>query len=65
MGESEFLTAEQAGQLLHMRADSVTRKIRRREIPAVDEEQTSQPGVPPWLAGPPERFRYIASSAEA
>jgi excisionase family DNA binding protein len=35
MGESELLTAEQAGQLLHMRADSITRKIRRREIPAV------------------------------
>jgi excisionase family DNA binding protein len=35
MGESELLTAEQAGAVLHMRADSVTRKIRRREIPAV------------------------------
>ena len=35
MGESELLTAEQAGELLHMRADSITRKIRRREIPAV------------------------------
>jgi excisionase family DNA binding protein len=35
MGESELLTAEQAGEVLHMRADSVTRKIRRREIPAV------------------------------
>jgi excisionase family DNA binding protein len=35
MGEAELLTAEQASKLLHMRADSVTRKIRRREIPAV------------------------------
>jgi excisionase family DNA binding protein len=35
MGEAELLTAEQAGELLHMRADSVTRKIRNREIPAV------------------------------
>ena len=35
MGESNLLTAEQAGELLHMRADSVTRKIRRQEIPAV------------------------------
>jgi excisionase family DNA binding protein len=35
MGEAELLTAEQAAKLLHMRADSVTRKIRRREIPAV------------------------------
>ena len=35
MGKSEFLTAEQVGELLHMRADSVTRKIRRRENPAI------------------------------
>jgi excisionase family DNA binding protein len=35
MGESELSTAEQAGEVLHMRADSVTRKIRRREVPAV------------------------------
>jgi len=35
MGESELLTAKQAGRLLHMRADSITRKIRRHEIPAV------------------------------
>jgi hypothetical protein len=35
MGESELSTAEQAGEVLHMRADSVTRKIRLREVPAV------------------------------
>lgn len=35
MGEAELMTAEQAGKLLHMRADSITRKIRRGEIPAV------------------------------
>lgn len=35
MGESELLTAQQVGELLHMRADSITRKIRRREIEAV------------------------------
>jgi excisionase family DNA binding protein len=35
MSESELLTAEQASQLLHMRADSITRKIRNHEIPAV------------------------------
>jgi excisionase family DNA binding protein len=35
MGEADLVTAEQAGKLLHMRADSITRKIRRGEIPAV------------------------------
>jgi excisionase family DNA binding protein len=35
MSDADLLTAEQAGKLLHMRADSITRKIRRREIPAV------------------------------
>jgi excisionase family DNA binding protein len=35
MGEADTVTAEQAGQLLHMRPDSITRKIRRGEIPAV------------------------------
>jgi excisionase family DNA binding protein len=35
MGEPEHLTAAQAGELLHMRADSVTRRIRRGQLPAV------------------------------
>jgi excisionase family DNA binding protein len=35
MGESELLTAAQVGAVLHMRADSVVRKIRRGQIPAV------------------------------
>jgi excisionase family DNA binding protein len=35
MGEADLVTAEQAGKLLHMRPDSITRKIRRGEIPAV------------------------------
>ena len=35
MSDADLLTAEQAGKLLHMRADSITRKIRKREIPAV------------------------------
>jgi excisionase family DNA binding protein len=35
MSDADLLTAEQAGKLLHMRPDSITRKIRRHEIPAV------------------------------
>jgi excisionase family DNA binding protein len=35
MGEPDLLTAEQAGKVLHMRADSITRKIRLGHIPAV------------------------------
>jgi excisionase family DNA binding protein len=31
----ELLTTEQAAAVLHMRKDSLARKIRRREIPAV------------------------------
>ena len=27
MGETDLLTADQAGKLLHMRADSITRKL--------------------------------------
>jgi excisionase family DNA binding protein len=58
MGESDLLTAAQAGELLHMRTDSVTRKIRRHEIPAVKVgrqwlirketlEAILQPSIPP------------------
>jgi excisionase family DNA binding protein len=35
MGTEELLTTEQAAAVLHMRPDSVVRKIRRRQIPAV------------------------------
>jgi excisionase family DNA binding protein len=35
MGTEELLTAAQAGQVLHMRPDSIARKIRRGQIPAV------------------------------
>jgi excisionase family DNA binding protein len=31
----EFLTASQVGEILHMRPDSVVRKIKRGDIPAV------------------------------
>jgi excisionase family DNA binding protein len=34
-GTGEILTAEQAAEMLHMRADSLARKLRRREIPGV------------------------------
>jgi excisionase family DNA binding protein len=34
-GTGEILTAEQAAEILHMRADSLARKLRRREIPGV------------------------------
>ena len=35
MGTEELLTTEQVGIVLHMRPDSVVRKIRRGQIPAV------------------------------
>jgi excisionase family DNA binding protein len=35
MSTEEMLTTEQAAAALHMRPDSLVRKIRRREIPAV------------------------------
>jgi excisionase family DNA binding protein len=35
MSTEEMLTSEQAAAALHMRPDSLVRKIRRREIPAV------------------------------
>ena len=35
MGTEELLTTAQAGLVLHMRPDSVVRKIKRGEIPAV------------------------------
>jgi excisionase family DNA binding protein len=35
MSTEEMLTTEQAAAALHMRPDSIVRKIRRREIPAV------------------------------
>ncbi len=35
MGESELLTAAQVGEILQLRVESVARKIRRGEIPAV------------------------------
>jgi excisionase family DNA binding protein len=35
MSTEEMLTTEQAAATLHMRPDSLVRKIRRQEIPAV------------------------------
>jgi excisionase family DNA binding protein len=35
MSTQELLTAAQVAEILHMRADSVVRKIRNGEIPAV------------------------------
>jgi excisionase family DNA binding protein len=35
MSTEEMLTTEQAAAALHMRPDSLVRKIRRQEIPAV------------------------------
>jgi excisionase family DNA binding protein len=35
MGTHELMTAAQVGELLHMRSDSVVRKIKHGEIPAV------------------------------
>jgi excisionase family DNA binding protein len=35
MSAEEMLTTEQAAAALHMRPDSLVRKIRRHEIPAV------------------------------
>jgi excisionase family DNA binding protein len=35
MSTEDVLTTEQAAAALHMRKDSLARKIRRREIPAV------------------------------
>jgi excisionase family DNA binding protein len=35
MGEQELLTTAQVGLVLHMRPDSVVRKIKRGDIPAV------------------------------
>jgi excisionase family DNA binding protein len=35
MGMQNLLTAAQVGAILHMRPDSVVRKIKRGEIPAV------------------------------
>jgi excisionase family DNA binding protein len=35
MGTEEMLTTEQAAAALHMRPDSLVRKIRRQQIPAV------------------------------
>jgi excisionase family DNA binding protein len=35
MSTQELLTAAQVGEVLHMRPDSVVRKIKRGEIPAV------------------------------
>jgi excisionase family DNA binding protein len=35
MGEGTLLTTAEAAEILRMRPDSVARKIKRREIPAV------------------------------
>jgi excisionase family DNA binding protein len=35
MGTQELLTTAQVAEVLHMRADSIVRKINRGEIPAV------------------------------
>jgi excisionase family DNA binding protein len=35
MSTEEMLTTEQAAAVLHMRPDSLVRKIRRQQIPAV------------------------------
>jgi excisionase family DNA binding protein len=35
MSTEEMLTTEQAAEILHMRPDSLVRKIRRQQIPAV------------------------------
>jgi excisionase family DNA binding protein len=35
MSTAELLTTEQVGEVLHMKADTVARKIHRGEIPAV------------------------------
>jgi excisionase family DNA binding protein len=35
MSTEELLTTEQAAAMLHMRPDSLARKIRRRQVPAV------------------------------
>jgi excisionase family DNA binding protein len=35
MSTQELLTAAQVGEVLHMRSDSIVRKIKRGEIPAV------------------------------
>jgi excisionase family DNA binding protein len=35
MGESELLTTEQVAEILHMKRDTISRKIWRREIPAI------------------------------
>jgi excisionase family DNA binding protein len=35
VGTQELLTTAQVGQMLHMRPDSIVRKIKRGQIPAV------------------------------
>jgi excisionase family DNA binding protein len=35
MSTQELLTAAQVGEVLHIRSDSIVRKIKRGEIPAV------------------------------
>jgi excisionase family DNA binding protein len=35
MSTEELLTTEQAAAMLHMRPDSLARKIRRQQVPAV------------------------------